>query len=290
MQPPGESIIRDRLTSLFHEPPHSITRLDGGTNAYLYRASFTSHPSVIVKASAAMGGDLALEGAMLRYLDAHTDLPVPAVYAAEPDMLVMAYVPGDHSFGSAEEIDAAQHLARLHRLTADQFGFPYATLIGGLEQPNPVADSWIPFFREQRLRWMADKASAAGTLDLTMMRRLERLADDLERWLVEPDQPSLLHGDVWSGNVIARDGRIAAFLDAALYFGHREAELAFILLFSTFREPFFRAYQETHPLDRGFFEVRKDVYNLYPLLVHLNLFGASYLRPIHEILLRFGYQ
>lgn len=98
----------------------------------------------------------------------------------------------------------------------------------------------------------------------------------------------MLHGDLWSGNILARRGRIVATLDPAIYYGHPEVELAFTTLFGTFGEPFFAAYAELAPIAPGFHELRRDLYNLYPLLVHVTLFGAGYLAPVERVLDRLG--
>jgi fructosamine-3-kinase len=136
---------------------------------------------------------------------------------------------------------------------------------------------------------MAGLARAAGSLPMAMLQRLERLAARLDTLLEEPPYPSLLHGDLWTGNVlVGRGGRIAGFVDPAIYFGHPEIELAFGTLFGTFGAPFFRRYAEQRPLTPGFFELRRDLYNLYPLLVHVCLFGAGYLGGIERTLGRLG--
>ena len=110
----------------------------------------------------------------------------------------------------------------------------------------------------------------------------------LDRWLVEPARPSLIHGDMWGGNVLARGGRIAGFVDPAIYYADPEIELAFSTLFSTFSDAFFERYGALRPLRPGFFEQRRDLYNLYPLLVHSRLFGGPYPDAVARTLDRFG--
>ena len=123
---------------------------------------------------------------------------------------------------------------------------------------------------------------AAPTYDLLRWYR-----GKLERYIDSGTRPSLIHGDVWGGNVLARGGRIAAFVDPAIYFADAEIELAFSTLFGTFGEAFFDRYRQIRPIAPGFFEVRRDLYNLYPLLVHTRLFGASYAASVKRSLARF---
>ena len=115
-----------------------------------------------------------------------------------------------------------------------------------------------------------------GRLAPASFGRLEKLCARLGDWIEEPAQPSLIHGDLWDGNILVADGRIAAVLDPAIYYADREIELAFTTLFGTFGEAFFARYGELRPIAPGFFEARRELYNLYPLLVHATLFGGGY--------------
>ena len=121
-----------------------------------------------------------------------------------------------------------------------------------------------------------------------MLHRIERLAERIDEHLIEPAFSSLLHGDLWTGNVLVRGDRIAGFVDPAIYCGHPEIELAFATLFGTFGEAFFDAYEDLMKLEPGFHEVRRDIYNLYPRLVHVRLFGSGYLAGIDATLGRLG--
>jgi fructosamine-3-kinase len=186
------------------------------------------------------------------------------------------------------ERDAGELIANLHATKRDGFGYERDTLIGPLAQPNPKSLHWVPFFRDQRLLLMARQAQQEGRLPAKMLDRIERLAQRIDDYLIEPAFPSLLHGDLWTGNVLVRKGRIAAFVDPAIYYGHPEIELAFATLFGTFGEIFFEAYEGLMPLEPGFHELRSSLYNLYPRLVHVRLFGSGYLAGIDRTLESLG--
>ncbi|MBI2424990.1 MAG: fructosamine kinase family protein [Candidatus Hydrogenedentes bacterium] len=263
--------------------------LSGGCVASVYRMDLDDGRSVVVKHDGGESPRLDVEGYMLAYLAGHSALPVPAVLHHAPDLLIMAYVPGESAFSAAAEEDAARHLAALHGMQAAQHGLERPTLIGGLHQPNTPHDSWIAFFRQERLLYMAEECLRARRMSPEVCRRIERFAAGLDRLLTEPPYPSLLHGDVWTTNVLAQGGRITGFIDPAIYYGHPEIELAFITLFSTFSPAFFAAYGAIRPIAPGFFEVRRDIYNLYPLLVHTRLFGSHYLQGVDRTLRRWDY-
>ncbi len=234
--------------------------------------------------------DLRLEAYMLGELARHSELPVPRVHLAEADLLVMDFIENDGGPITPQvERHAAELIAALHAVPREAFGYQRDTLIGPLAQPNPPQMRWIPFFREARLLFMAREALREGALPPAMFARIERLAERLEDYLIEPAHPSLLHGDLWTGNVLVRGGRIAGFVDPAIYHGHPEIELAFTTMFGTLGVSFFEAYQANLPLEPGFHETRSDLYKLYPTLVHVRLFGAGYLAGIDRTLSRLGF-
>lgn len=247
------------------------------------------HLAVKARASRSRGPSLALEAYMLGELERLSELPVPHVHYADDDLLVMDFIATDAGgIGASVERHAGALIASLHAVPRARFGYARDTLIGPLHQPNPESARWLPFFRDHRLLFMARAAREEGALPASLMTRIERLAERIEEHLIEPAFPSLLHGDLWTGNVLVRGGKVAGFVDPAIYCGHPEIELAFSTLFGTFGTEFFAAYQERLPLQPGFFETRRDIYNLYPRLVHVRLFGASYLGGIQDCLTRLG--
>lgn len=271
-------------------PVVDIEPLGGGCISEVFLVRLANGEGLVAKADPDHAVGLSIEAFMLGYLAAHSRLPVPSVYHASDNLLLMSFVPGESRFSAAAECHAAEQLADLHAITAPTFGFDRDTLIGGLRQPNEPALSWLDFFRERRLHYMVGEAAKAGRLPAGIMRRVDRLSERLEQWLEEPSAgPSLIHGDVWTTNVLARGDRVTAFLDPAIYFAHAEIELAFITLFGTFSTAFFERYGEIRPIAPGFFEERRHLYNLYPLLVHVRLFGGSYVASVDRVLQQFGF-
>ncbi len=176
-------------------------------------------------------------------------------------------------------------LARLHGYGIDRYGFECDNYIGKLPQKNNWNDSWIDFFIENRLHAQLGLASYHNLIDPSTARKFESLYAKLPGILAE-EPPSLLHGDLWSGNYMVDHQGDPVLIDPAVYYGNREIELAFTKLFGGFDKKFYSAYQAEYPLTEGFMD-RMDIYNLYPLLVHLNLFGTSYLGSIQQILRRY---
>ncbi len=266
-----------------------IAPLSGGQIGEVYRLRLADGTPLVVKFDDGPEPQLDIEGKMLCYLADQTELPVPQVIYSQPHLLIMEWLPGQSRFSSQAEADAAEHLAALHEVSAPTFGFPFMTLIGAFTQPNPLTESWLDFFREHRIFHLMREGLRLGRLPKAFVPRLEKLCGRLERWLAEPERPSLIHGDIWTSNVLAENDRITGFLDPALYFGIDEMELAYIALFNSFGDSFFRRYEAIRPLPPGFFEERQHLYSLYPLLSHVCHFGGSYVAMVDSVLRRFGF-
>ncbi len=279
--------LHDEIAKAVGSDVLTATPMQGGCIGSVFDVKLANGSRCVAKTMAG-DNDLRIEGDMLRYLADHTQLPVPKVYVARKSLLILEYVRNDASLTDRAQVDAARHLARLHSHTESYFGFETNTLIGPLPQPNSKATEWIPFFRDQRLLYMAGLAETSGNLPTPMRRRLETLADKLDHYLIEPAQPSLIHGDLWAGNILCFESVISAFIDPAIYYADAEIELAYSTLFATLGDPFFKAYQEHRAIEPGFFEERCDLYNLYPLLVHVRLFGGDYVSSVDRTLKRFG--
>ncbi|NQU61161.1 MAG: fructosamine kinase family protein [Rhodospirillales bacterium] len=282
MRTPVETIIAEVTGS----GPVRSQPLSGGCIGDVRRVTLEDGRTIVAK-SGDEGSGLDLEGFMLRYLG-DRGLAVPDVLHADDGLLLMSFLETSGGITESAEIEAAGMLAALHDVTADSFGFERATVIGGLHQPNPQTASWIDFFRDHRLLYMGRQALDAGRLPKDLMGGLEKLASRLSEWLVEPAKPSLIHGDMWTGNVLSHQGRISGFVDPAIYYADAEIELAFSTLFGTFSDAFFGRYGELRAIKPGFFEERLALYNLYPLLVHVHLFGGSYVGSVASTLKKFG--
>ncbi|MEQ9448254.1 MAG: fructosamine kinase family protein [Rhodospirillaceae bacterium] len=280
--------LEDRVQEVLHTNVIKAASLAGGCVGDVRRLDLEDGRSVVAKIGTGQSPGLALEGFMLRYLAEHSALPVPEVLFADEHLLLMTFLSGGDALSTAAQVDAARHLAGLHNVTAKEFGFERDTLIGGLLQSNQKEKSWLTFFRDRRLLYMAHQAHRCGRLPDALLSRIERLCARLEQWIVEPPASSLLHGDMWTGNILVHGTAISGFVDPAFYYGDPEIEQAFSTLFGTFGESFFRRYEELRPIAPGFFEERRDLYNLYPLLVHVRLFGGSYVQSVDHTLRRFG--
>jgi protein-ribulosamine 3-kinase len=178
-----------------------------------------------------------------------------------------------------------EQLAQLHSHTQANYGLHFDNFIGTLSQKNDPHHNWVSFFVEKRLRPQLGLAYYKGLANETLLQQAEQFYQKLPN-LLPCDAPALLHGDLWSGNVVSNAKGKPALIDPAVYYGNREVELAFTHLFGGFETAFYQAYNANMPLLPDF-EERVPIYQLYPLLVHANLFGQSYLRKAAEIIQRY---
>ena len=221
----------------------------------------------------------------LNLLAATDTLPVPRpVLRGEAEdlaFLMLEYVaPGRKAGDFWENMGAG--LARLHLHSAPQFGLDHDNYIGALPQSNRQNNTWPAFFAEERIRPMLRLAFDGGKLDRRSAPQFEALLGRLASFFPE-EPPALIHGDLWGGNLLTSPGGHAVLIDPAVYYGHREIELAFMQLFDSHPPALYAAYHSTYPLEKGW-QSRLDLYNLYPLLVHVNLFGGGYADSVMRIL------
>jgi protein-ribulosamine 3-kinase len=179
-----------------------------------------------------------------------------------------------------------KQLALLHKNSSDQFGLDYDNYIGSLNQCNHKHSNWIDFFINERIEPQIKLAFDSKKLANGLVSSLANLYKKLPE-IFPMEKPSLLHGDLWNGNFMIADDGSACLIDPSVYYGNREMDLAMTKLFGGFTVEFYESYNETFPLEKDF-EKRIEIYQLYPLLVHVNLFGQNYIQQVESILKRYN--
>lgn len=276
-------------------------RIHGGDINDAYRLKLTDGTIVFLKMNTKeQQGFFTAEACGLEALHSLRAVSVPHVLALGRDekrnraFLLMEYIKSEPSMNRYWE-NFGRQLALLHRSECGKFaankektgrfGFPEDNYIGASPQKNRPEESWIDFYRNCRLTPQLIRAQ--HYLSGGMMRRAERLLEHLDKYLCEPEFPSLLHGDLWSGNMMCGIDNRPWIIDPAVYVGHCEADLAMTQLFGSLPQIFYDAYREINPVKWKEYEERRDLYHLYHLLNHLNLFGTSYLGSVEQIICRY---
>ena len=265
--------FKRRVSAMTGVPEARLERLAGGD---LSEVLLVPRPDGRV-AVAKGGPATATEAAMLRaLLDA--EVPAPRVESELGGVLLLEHVENDRVFSPAAWAEVGAAVRRLHDRKGESYGWPVDYAIGSVDLPNAQRGDWPGFWAEQRL------VSTASVLDRPWRERVDALARGIGDLLPAAPSPSLLHGDLWSGNILVAGGRLAALIDPACYHGDAEVDLAMLSLFDTPPDAFGEAYG---PLEPGW-EERRPLYQLFPALLHLRLFGASYGAMVDRLLARYG--
>jgi len=258
--PDATSDLATRAARLLDGELGQVARCGGGDLALVVDVSLADGRRAVAK-----GGPAPLvEAAMLEAIRA-TGAPAPAVLAADAQTLVLEALPRDGTLETAWA-DLGAVVARLHEGSGTHYGWHCNYAFGPVAIANEWADDWPQFWGERRLRHRID-ALPAG-----IGRRIDRLTTDLGNRLPARPRPVLLHGDLWTGNVLVSRGSVSGLIDPACYYGDREVDLAMLQLFGRPPPEFYAAYEALEP---GY-QSRVGLYQLWPALVHLRLFGAGY--------------
>jgi fructosamine-3-kinase len=273
--------LADAIARRLGTPVVSLRPVAGGDINEAFVARLGDHRLAFVKTHARADPRMfPCEARGLAWLAEAGALRVPAVLAVTdatedgPRFLVL-----EHLAGGPRRPDFDRHLghglAQLHRSGAPGFGWTEPNFVGSLPQDNPSADSWVTFYASRRLEPLVRRAIDRGLAPAAWPRQLARLVSRLPDVAGPPEPPARLHGDLWNGNVMADENGLPAVVDPAVYGGHREIDLAMMRLFGGLARGLLEAYEEVWPLAPGH-EARVALYQLYPLLVHVNLFGGHY--------------
>ena len=286
--------IQEAVLDLFGNEITAVQSVSGGDINRAYRLSISGKP-VFMKANSKDNLPFFLaEAAGLETIAETNTIRVPKILGVGTDQkygsfLLLEWCQGKPSPKFFENFGhqlAAMHLSNTENLIeTGKFGYYQDNYIGSSKQANTIHDSWISFFRDCRLAPQFRRAS--GYFDSADCRRMKYLLEHLDLYLPEPEKPSVLHGDLWCGNYITGNDGEAWLIDPAVYIGNSEADLAMTELFGGFPREFYRAYDEVSRIDREYVQ-RRDLYNLYHVLNHFNLFGGSYLWEVKRILRLFG--
>ncbi|SFV59428.1 Ribulosamine/erythrulosamine 3-kinase potentially involved in protein deglycation [hydrothermal vent metagenome] len=278
--------LQAELSQCLNQEICSIDFFSQGQIGDIYKVN-TANNTYILKTSQP-SDRLQIEADMLMDIKKYK-IAVPEVYASSETYLLMDLIEEQSIGTEAEALAAARVLKDLHSVTNESrmYGYYYDTTIASFVQKNEQTQyNWGLFLGQMRIMPMAQVCYDKGQISHETVSRLERLCRDLYKRIdMSKITPSLLHGDLWQGNILFNMNS-ATLIDPALYFGDREIELAFIVMFHTFGKRFFDAYNEVHPLSNDFYETKVPLYQIYPLLVHTALYGSTYRGELEQVLKR----
>jgi protein-ribulosamine 3-kinase len=281
-------VLSEILEGLGRGEPVQVSAVSGGCIAQAKIVTFADHSQVFIKTAEGSPDMFKCEAKGLETLAAADAIRVPVVLAVAEGGLVLEAIQCSRASADFFEI-FGRGFARLHEREGSFFGFESDNFIGSTEQLNgPVGngESWPDFFLERRLRYQPELAGLNGH-GHELLGLLDSAEINIKTLIgASNESPRLLHGDLWGGNFIVDEQGMPCLIDPAVYYGHRETDLAMTRLFGGFDRGFYDAYQEASPLDDGHDE-RLPIYQLYHLLNHLNLFGRAYYAQCRQILMHY---
>lgn len=278
--------IENLIHSALSVPVRHVSPLGGGSISTAYKAILADGRTVFAKIQPQFPDMFTKEATGLRELALAGAIRIPEVIHADTSLLILEYLPVAVMKNRRHFFEQfGRSFARLHRHSAPVFGFAEDNYIGSTQQKNlPRMDSWRDFYWSHRLQYQFLLAERNGYADESLRLGFLRLETQLGDIIPDDGEPpALLHGDLWNGNYLCLENDEPAIIDPATYYGHREADLGMTLLFGGFSEQFYGAYNEEYPLHKGW-EQRMEIYKLYHLMNHLNLFGEGYFGQVLSVL------
>lgn len=276
----SEDKIKARIEEKLGSKIKSFTSLSGGCISDAFKVTIIDGSNYFLKYNPSTSNDMFIKEANgLKELAKANAIRIPNVLSFDEDFILLEYIPTGSKMKNFFE-DFGRRFAEMHKYSSETFGFFEDNYIGSNPQINIPDEKekldWTAFYFNKRILFQLQIAEKLGnsTPELRkVISKLENKIEDIIRGRIE--KPSLLHGDLWGGNYMVDENGNAVLIDPAVYYGHREADLGMTKLFGGFSLEFYRAYVETFPLEDGY-DYRENIYKLYHVLNHLNLFGGGY--------------
>jgi len=266
--------IKDKIESILGEDIMDSNAQGGGCIADSQLITSSSGKAYFLKQGFS-NGMFKNEANGLREIERSGSIRTPNIIVVEDNFLLLEFI--TQGLKTKEAMyDFGCDLALMHKFLGKSYGFYEDNFIGANPQINTESDSWGDFYFNNRLKYQYQQAEQNGYVTPELKRKFLQL-EKIFHFIIESsaEPPSLLHGDLWGGNYLIDENKKAVLIDPAVYYGHREADLAMTKLFGGFSTEFYEGYQHTFPLNEGF-QYREKIYLLYHVLNHLNLFGRGY--------------
>jgi fructosamine-3-kinase len=285
----SEEKIKARIEEKLGSKIKSISSLSGGCISDAFKVTMDNGSNFFLKYNSSASNDMFIKEANgLNELTKANAIRIPEVLSFDEDYILLEFIPTSSRNLPAAKLwqagknffeEFGRRFAEMHKYISNEFGFYEDNYIGSNPQKNiPDAkekNDWVSFYFNKRILFQLQLAEKLGNSTDSLRNGISKLENKIENIIQTNEKPSLLHGDLWGGNYMVDENGNAVLIDPAVYYGHREADLGMTKLFGGFSSEFYRAYVETFPLEDGY-DYRENIYKLYHVLNHLNLFGGGY--------------
>ena len=207
----------------------------------------------------------------------------PSIKYFSKNLLIIDFIEHNNYKNKNYQRNLADILLKLHSIENDKYGFNFDTQIGGLKQSNEYDSNWINFFRDKRLNMIFEKINKTKPMSKHINQKIEVLMKNLANYLPKNPKISLLHGDLWSGNILFHNGNLVALIDPGIYFGHNELEIAYLTWFKYVDKKFLDFYSNEIKIDRNYYTY-EPIYQLYFSLLNIYLWNRDYIKDTESLL------
>jgi len=276
----SEEKIKARIEEKLNSKIKSLSSLSGGCISDAFKVTTDNGSNFFLKYNSCASNDMFIKEANgLKELAKANAIRIPEVLSFQEDYILLEFILTGHRTKNFFE-EFGRRFAELHKFIFESYGFYEDNYIGSNPQKNipneKEKSSWVTFYFNKRILFQLQLAEGLGNSTPELRKGISKLENKIQEIIGNTqEKPSLLHGDLWGGNYMVDENGNAVLIDPAVYYGHREADLGMTKLFGGFSSEFYRAYNETFPLEDGY-EYREKIYKLYHVLNHLNLFGGGY--------------
>ena len=208
----------------------------------------------------------------------------PSIKYKSKDLLIIDYIDSNNIKNYDYQEQLALEMLKIHGITSDKFGFEFDAQVGGLKQPNNLEENWIDFFVNHRLNMVFEDINKNDSLPSNLNRKIEKLMKDLENRLPKKPKPSLLHGDLWEGNILFHNGELAGLIDPGVFFGHNEMEIAYLTWFKYVNDTFLNFYSNNKIIDKNYKDY-EPIYQIFFSLLNVRLWDRNYyIKDVQKLL------
>ena len=226
------------------------------------------------------------EGKSLQFMHKKFPKLFPQVFYLKDNILIMQYIKHNKIKKKESEKELALIIAKIHQNKNDSFGFEFDPPIGGIKQPSKYSSSWSDFFSINRLLMIYEKISLIKPMPKEINILIENLIKNIKNFIPNNPKPSLIHGDMWEGNILLNDGKIIGLIDPGIYYAHNEMELAYLQWFNYISKEFYAYYSEHGNIDKDYFKY-SEIYQLYYCLLNVHLWSREYIKDTYRLLEKF---